>query len=69
MISNFVFSDGGTKAAFYCIVQNLFDRLLIDGRVSMENFVSDICQQRINALISWVKFFDGCLIESFILIV
>ncbi|CAF0785825.1 unnamed protein product [Rotaria sordida] len=44
--------DGGTKAAFYCIVQNLFDRLLIDGRVAIENFVTHICQQRINALIS-----------------
>ncbi|CAF2348722.1 unnamed protein product [Rotaria sp. Silwood2] len=43
---------GGTKAAFYCIVQNLFDRLLIDGRVAIENFVTFICQQRINALVS-----------------
>ncbi|CAF4319923.1 unnamed protein product, partial [Adineta steineri] len=44
--------DGGTKAAFYCIVQNIFDRLLIDGRVSIENFVTDICQQRKHALMS-----------------
>ncbi len=52
-----MFSDGGTKATFYCIVQNLFDRLLIDNRVSIENFVTHICQQRINALISLVKIF------------
>jgi len=43
---------GGTKAAFYCIVQNLFDRLLIDQRVAIANFSSQICQQRLNALCS-----------------
>ena len=48
------FSDGGSKAAFYCIVQNLFDRLLIDGQIALENFVSDVCQRRVNALISLV---------------
>ncbi|CAF0822210.1 unnamed protein product [Adineta ricciae] len=43
---------GGTKAAFYCIAQNILDRLLIDGRVSIENFVTHVCQQRMNALIA-----------------
>ncbi|CAF4868313.1 unnamed protein product [Rotaria sp. Silwood1] len=48
--------DGGTKAAFYCIVQNLFDRLLINGRIAIENFVTNICQQRKNALISFEQY-------------
>ncbi|CAF1084532.1 unnamed protein product [Didymodactylos carnosus] len=41
---------GGSKAAFYCIAKNLIDRLLIDRRVSVENFAADICQQRMNAI-------------------
>lgn len=49
------FRIGGTKAAFYCIVQNLFDRLLIDNRIALENFVTTICQQRMNSIISKVK--------------
>ncbi|UJR27548.1 hypothetical protein I4U23_008830 [Adineta vaga] len=44
--------NGGTKAAFYCIVQNILDRLLIDDRVAIENFVTNVCQQRVNALMS-----------------
>ena len=58
-ISNlFEFSNGGSKAALYSIVQNLFDRLLIDGQVAIENFATDICQQRQNALVSSVKHFS-----------
>ena len=59
----FAFRNGGTKAAFYCIVQNLIDRLLIDDRISMENFASNICQQRINAiptLVSWFLSLRQC---------
>ncbi len=61
----FDFSDGGSKAAFYCIVQNLFDRLLIDSRISIENFVTNICQQRMNALLSLVNTKHTCSFSKY----
>ena len=61
---------GGTKAAFYCIAQNLIDRLLIDNRIAIENFTTLLCQQRMNALINVVILLilddiDRLLIKNF----